>query len=243
MNFPEVDICLSPKLYEYHRKDEQVVVLVDVIRASTSMCVAFSNKVNKIIPVETVEIALEYKKRGYLVAGERESFKIPEFDFGNSPAEFLSSLLPGKDLVMTTTNGTSAIKSTGLDDNIIIGCFLNSDAVFRYLTSQSKNILFLCSGWKNTVNIEDTLFAGLMAERLIKSGEFVKSSDSVSLSISLFESARTNIFDFIINSSPRLKSKLSYIEEDIKLCLFSPQSDVLPFYTNGEIINLNLQVI
>ena len=238
MSFPKVDICLSPELYKYHKKDDQIVVVIDVIRASTSICVAISNNVKKLIPVETTEEALDFKAKGLLISGERESMKIEGFDFGNSPTEFLSDSIVGRELAMTTTNGTTAINIAKDASSLIIGSFINSDILISYLENCGKDVLLLCAGWKNTVNIEDTLFAGFVSQRLLGSGRYTADSDSVSLAISVFFAAKNNIYEFITSLSPRLKSKLSFLEEDIKFCLYSDKLNVIPVYKDGCFVNL-----
>ena len=101
-----VDVCLSPHLYSVYHRDDTIVVVIDVLRATSAMCTAFENSVNKIIPVATVEEATQYKKQGFLVGAERNGIALEGLDFGNSPSGYTEDKVKGKTIVITTTNGT-----------------------------------------------------------------------------------------------------------------------------------------
>ncbi len=234
----KVEICLSPSLYSLYKEDEQIVVVIDVIRASTSICVAISNGAKRIYPVLTIDEAMEYKRQGTLIAGENQSIKLEGFDLGNSPLEFNTDKIKGNELAMITTNGTNAILKAKDASSLLIASFINFDFVLNFLLKQNKNILLLCSGWTNKVNVEDTLFAGKLAQALLKSNKFTSDSDSVSIASGLYNKAADNLYNFILSSSPRLKSKLSFLEQDIRFCLYAEQLKVLPVYEDGYIANL-----
>ena len=224
----EIDVCLSPALYHLYKTEKQVVVVIDVIRASTSICTAFHSGVSKIFPVISADEALLAKKKGHIISGERNSEKLDGFDLGNSPFEFQSPKLKGKELTMTTTNGTFAIQTAQSAHQVLIGSFINFDFLTNYLLNQENDVLLLCAGWEQKVNIEDSLFTGKIAQALIHSGTFSSSSDSVSLAIEIYNSAKKDLFSYIVSSSPRLKSKLSFLEDDIRYCLYGEQLNVLP---------------
>ncbi|MDB2697813.1 2-phosphosulfolactate phosphatase, partial [Crocinitomicaceae bacterium] len=104
-----VEVCFTPQDYDYFKGRFEIVVVIDVLRATSAICSAFNNGVNSIIPVSTIEEALEYKQKGYLVGAERGGEIVPGFDFGNSPYSYMRPELKGKDIVLSTTNGTRAI--------------------------------------------------------------------------------------------------------------------------------------
>ncbi len=238
MKKAKVEICLSPALYDLYKEDEQIVVVIDVIRASTSICLALSNGINKLYPVLTIDDAMKHRKKGRLIAGENQSIKLDGFDFGNSPYEFIGKQTENKELAIITTNGTNAILKAKNADQLIIASFINFDYALNFLLKQNKNILLLCSGWTNKINIEDTLFAGKLSQALLKSNKFSSDSDSVSIASELYNQASADLYNFVLSSSPRLKSKLSFLEKDIRFCLFSKQLKVLPVYTKGYISKL-----
>lgn len=238
MDKPKVEICLSPSLYSLYKEDNQAVVVIDVIRASTSICTAINHGVTRIYPLLSADKANQFREKKVLIAGENQSIKLDGFDFGNSPLEFITDAIKGKELAMITTNGTNAILTANDASELLIGSFINFDSILKYLLTQEKKVLLLCSGWMGKVNIEDTLFAGKLANALLQSNNYVTSSDSVALAIDVFMNANNDLYDFIISSSPRLKSKLSFLKEDIKYCLFAEQMNVLPVYNGDFISNL-----
>lgn len=233
-----IDICLSPALYPLYKKVNQVVIVIDVIRASTSICTAFHSGAFKIFPVVTAEEALLSKKKGHVISGERNSLKLDGFDLGNSPFEFQSPKLKGKELTMTTTNGTLAIQTAQSAHQVFIGSFINFEILQNYLLKQENEVLLLCAGWEQKVNIEDSLFAGKLAQALIHSGKFTSSSDAVSLATEIYNVAKNDLFNYIISNSLRLKSKLSFLEDDIRYCLFGAQLNVLPVLKGNCLVDL-----
>lgn len=143
-----VEACFSPKLYEHRlTKDNFIVVIVDILRATTSICAAFDHGVDKIIPVAGIEKAREYKEKGYIVACERDG-KILDFaDVGNSSSDFLKDSFKGKTIAYSTTNGTKAINLASDAKEIIIGSFTNLTAISDWLTEKKKNVVILCAAW------------------------------------------------------------------------------------------------
>jgi 2-phosphosulfolactate phosphatase len=235
MSKPKIDIALSPLLFDLHSTSEQIVVVIDVIRASTSICVALENGVKSIAPVSSIEEALALKNKGYITAGERGSYQLEGFDMGNSPHDFRDPAIRKMNLAMTTTNGTKAISCAGNSKEIVVGTFINSNAILNYLKSKNTDVLLLCAGWTGHVNIEDTLYAGMLAEQLLESKIFGSSSDSVSLAMELYKNAKAELFKFIIAASPRLAGKVSFLKEDIELCLTHNLIDIVPVLRDGHL--------
>ena len=227
----EIDVCMSPALYEFYAKDNTIVIMVDAIRASASICTAFINGISEIIPISEKSVALEYRKKGYLIAGERNGFKIEDFDFGNSPFNFTKEKIAGKKLAFTTTNGTRAINKVQEykteNTEIFIGSFLNISALSKKIISDDRNVTILCSGWKNGVNIEDTVFAGFLTEKLFESGKFIK-NEAANLAFKFSKGAKSNIYEFTMQNSPRLKQKRIVLEKDIRYCLQKNITDIVP---------------
>lgn len=163
---PVIDVCLSPDLMHLYPVADKTVVVVDILRATSCMTTAFAHGIGGIVPYAALADCLASKTNGYLIAGERDGRKVDGFDLGNSPFEYMDGLIKGKTIGFTTTNGTQAIAKSKGAQEIIIGSFLNLSAVVDYLRKVSTDILVVCSGWKGKVNLEDTLFAGALVERL-----------------------------------------------------------------------------
>jgi 2-phosphosulfolactate phosphatase len=237
-----LDICLTPKLLSNHHFDQTSIVIIDIIRASSSICTALSYGVEHIVARAGIEEVLKLKDEGYLIAGERNGDKLEGFDYGNSPIAFMDRKLEGKKLALTTTNGTYTIdeallasaESSGVE--IIIGAFVNYSKLLNYLYHGSKNILLLCSGWKGGLSIEDTVFAGKLAFELMKSGKFQMYSDSARHGILLYEEARSNYFNFIMDNSVRFSKNFGNLSHDIRYSLKEDVASVLPVLKDGKIV-------
>jgi 2-phosphosulfolactate phosphatase len=156
-----ITTVLSPALFEatVGGVENKNVVVIDILRATTTMCVAMENGANSIWPVDSVQKAAQAGS-SFLTAGERNGEKVEGFDLGNSPQEFSEEVVKGRDIVMTTTNGTKAISLSEGAKNIYIASYRNISAVVQELQKQPEDIVLFCSGWKDQVNLEDTLFAG-----------------------------------------------------------------------------------
>jgi len=160
----KIEVCFSPAMYHSFHDDNSIIVIVDILRATTAMCTAFMNGAKSLIPVSTLEEAKEYKSKGYLVAAERDGIVCDFADFGNSPYNFQREIVEGKTIVYSTTNGTQAINMAKKAYKILVGSFLNISALASYITYENKDVIIFCSGWKDRFSLEDTLFAGALAE-------------------------------------------------------------------------------
>ena len=169
----KIDVCFSPALYPVYHNPEAIVVVVDVFRATTTMAAAFSNGVRSIRPVATVEEAEAYKAKGWLVGAERNVKRCSFADFGNSPFDYTAEKVSGKDIVFTTTNGTRAITIAKSAFRVITGAFINLQAVADYCVRHKRDVVVLCSGWQDKVNIEDTLFGGALTDALLNTSLYL----------------------------------------------------------------------
>jgi len=161
-----IDVCLSPELMHLYDVRDRTVVVVDILRATSCMVTAFAHGVESITPVANLEQCRKMKTQGYVISGERDGKKVEGFDKGNSPFEYLDDQVKGLKVAFTTTNGTQAIEKSKEAKEVIIGAFLNLNTVAKYLLLGENNALIVCAGWKGRVNLEDTLFAGALVERL-----------------------------------------------------------------------------
>ncbi|MCC6837825.1 MAG: 2-phosphosulfolactate phosphatase [Bacteroidia bacterium] len=222
-----VDVCLSPQLYPAYEKEDTIVVVIDVLRATSAMCTAFEYGVEKMIPVATLEEAHEYKKQGYLVGAERNGIAIEGFDFGNSPYSYMTEKTKDQTVVISTTNGTQAIEAARKAYKVVIGAFTNITALCNWLQTQDKNVLLLCSGWKNRLNLEDTVFAGAVAERLINSNLY-QTGDAALAALFLYQQTQQSQVKFFHNSSHSKRLAAMGLKKDIKYCFTLDQTAIIP---------------
>lgn len=233
-----IEVCFTPGEYAYYKDEFEIVVVIDVLRATSAMCAAFDNGILSIIPVPTIEEALEYKKNGYLVGAERKGQIVEGFDFGNSPFSYMKEEFRGKEVVLTTTNGTKSLEVAKDAETVVVGSFLNLTALSKWLSKQDKNILCLCSGWQDKFNLEDTICAGAISDFLISTGNFISIEDSSIAAKYLFLSAKDNYLGYLKSSSHRRRLKHLNLNDDIKYCLTPDQTDVIPILINGKLIKL-----
>jgi 2-phosphosulfolactate phosphatase len=164
----EVNVCLSPALIPLFGVEKYIVVIIDIFRATSSICYGIDNGAEAIIPVAEVEECLAYQEKypHYLLAAERNGEVVNGFDFGNSPFSYTKEKVTGKTVVLTTTNGTHALHLSRNAKKVVIGSFLNLTAICDWLKTQQDDVLLVCAGWKNNFNLEDTVFAGAVTYQL-----------------------------------------------------------------------------
>jgi 2-phosphosulfolactate phosphatase len=231
-----IEVCLTPKLFsEIQTKDRYIVVLVDILRATTSICAAFENGVKRILPVATLEEAKAMKDKGFLVASEQDGKKLDFADFGNSAFNFSREAIGGKTMVYCTTNGTRALDIAKEAEKIAMGAFINLSAVTAWLIGQDSNVVILCSGWKNKFCLEDAIFAGALSERLIETGKFKTNCDSAAAAIDLWLLARPDLLGYIEKAAHRHRLKKLGLDDVIPYSFSLDSTRVVPVYADGEI--------
>lgn len=219
----KVDVCFSPALYSVYHDPESVVVVVDVFRATTTIAAAFQNGVRSIRPVATVEEAEAYKANGWLVGAERNVRRCAFADFGNSPFDYTPDKVSGRDVVFTTTNGTKAINTAKEAFRVVTGAFVNLKAVANYCLHHQRNVVVLCSGWQDKVNIEDTLFGGALAGLLIETNLYVAGSDATLIALDMWNHHKNNLLPYMEKTDHMARLVANHLEDSVPYCL-SPDS-------------------
>lgn len=233
-----VEVCFSPKLYpELLTKENFIVVLVDILRATTSICTAFENGVKTIIPVASLNEARILKGQGYLVASEQDGKKLDFADFGNSAFSFTRDKIEGKTLVYCTTNGTRALEMAKDAKIIAIGAFINISALKNWIIKEDRNVVILCSGWKNKFCLEDTIFAGALTEMLLTNPAFITCCDSAKAAIDIWSLARYDLTGYIEKAAHRHRLKKLGLDEVIPYSFTSDLTSVVPVYEGKVIMN------
>ena len=231
-----IEVCFTPGEYAYFKDEFETVVVIDVLRATSAICTAFQYGVAAIIPVPTIEEAMAYKNQGYLAGAERKGQIVEGFDFGNSPFSYMKEEFIGQEIVLTTTNGTKSLDVAKEAPNVVVGSFLNLDALCKWLEKQEENVLCLCSGWQDKFNLEDTICAGAICDYLVSTGDYTSIEDSSIAAKYLFLSAKDNYLGYLKSSSHRRRLKNLNLNEDIKFCLTPNQTDVIPILKNGKLV-------
>ncbi len=234
-----LEVILTPNLLPLYPLQGKVVVVIDVLRATTTMTVALDQGATKVIPVESIEECLSYKdKPDHILAGERGGQKVEGFMYGNSPFEYMDGVVKGKTLVLTTTNGTRAIKMSRDAKEILIGGFLNFSALTRWLLNESTDTVLLCSGWRDKFNLEDTIFAGAIINHLKE--YFLVDSDSAFAAEKLYLNSRRNMLHYMKQSSHYKRLAKFGVVNDIKYCLRPDLTNVVPILKDGALVRADI---
>ncbi len=235
---PRIEACFSPREFEQYEEGFELIVVIDVLRATSAICAAIENGVKGIIPVDSVDEARAYLKKGYLAAAEREGQIVEGFPMGNSPISFLNPELKGETIVLTTTNGTKAIKIAENKETVIIGSLNNLGSLTKWLIRQERNTLVLASGWKDKFNLEDTICAGAIIDGVVESGKFASKEDSSVAAKFIYRSAKENIFSYLKASSHRRRLRKLNLNADVNYCLTPNNLTAIPILKNGILVPL-----
>jgi 2-phosphosulfolactate phosphatase len=238
---PSLYTALSPALLHLYDLNNAVVVIIDVLRATSTITTALYNGAKCVIPVDSVAKCIELGRQiDGITAGERDGMIAEGLEHGNSPFEYPREFINNKTLVLTTTNGTKLLHMA-LDrgaGQIITGSFPNLGSVCDYLISQNQPVVLGCAAWKDRVNIEDLLFAGAVINQVKE--HFSINCDSSQIAETLYTDAKADLYEFMKarNASHYLRLMGFGVEKDIRYCLTSNVANVLPFYENGKLIVL-----
>ncbi|TVR74796.1 MAG: 2-phosphosulfolactate phosphatase [Marinilabiliales bacterium] len=223
-----IEVCYSPALYDYYRNDDAIVVVSDILRATTAICAAFDNGVKNLIPVGGIDEAREWKAKGYLVAAERDGIVLDFADFGNSPFNFKPDRVRGRTIVYSTTNGTQAIMMASGAKQVAVGAFVNLSALAGWLLEAGRDVVILCAGWKNRFNLEDTVFAGALADKLTGSGNFATKCDAAVAARDLWLTAQADLVGYMEKAAHRHRLKKLGLDDVLEYCFTPDSTDVIP---------------
>jgi 2-phosphosulfolactate phosphatase len=223
---PKIDVCLTPELLPLFKLEDKIVVVIDILRATSCMVTGLAHGISEILPVASLEESATYGLMGYITAAERNGMKMEGFDLDNSPFSYMDPVLYGKKICVTTTNGTKAIILSASAKKVVIGSFLNLKAVCDYLYIRGCDVVLLCAGWKGQVNAEDTLFAGAIISYLRDS--FQIGNDSALISRDLYEMQKDRMLEYLKDTSHYQRLSRLNIHKDIEFCLQSSIYDCLP---------------
>ncbi len=187
----QLHIHLLPSLTSQHELAGETVVVIDVLRASTTIAFALASGAKEVIPCLHVGEARELRQRlgnQAVLGGEREGVKIEGFDLGNSPREYVEDVVVGKTVIFTTTNGTRALQTCVGAGRIVIGSFVNLSAVCEAVRDDER-VHIVCAGTRGQITREDVLVAGAMAEQLYVEQLSLEMNDSAQIALDAWQTA------------------------------------------------------
>lgn len=234
-----VETILSPALFPLRTTAcGHVTVAVDILRATTALCAAFYAGAEEIVPLLSLDDLPSYQSQGYTLAAERGGHKVSGAECGNSPTEYLTMNLKGRRLAYSTTNGTVAILAASQAGRTLVGAFANMSALAEKLVSESNNVVLLCSGWLNSASLEDTVFCGALASRLIASGKFQASDDATTMAIRIWLQAESDPYAFCAEATHVQRLQRMGCDRDIRFAFQADTCPVVPHFADGRLVSL-----
>ena len=235
----KIEVCVTPALLGLYDIEHTIVVVIDILRATSSIVYGIDNGATAIIPVANVEDCLNYTDKGYLLAAERNGSVVEGYDFGNSPFSYTTERVGGKTVVLTTTNGTKALHmARAKAKQVVVGSFLNLQALCDYLKTRNEDVLLLCAGWKDQFNLEDTLFAGAVVQELRP--HFDEFDDSGVAAEDLYQLAKADLRAYINKSSHSHRLAALNIEADVQFCLQLNLCQAIPVLEGDNLVRLTV---
>ena len=233
----KVDIHFFPTLLEELHLKEKIVVVVDVLRASTSITTAIYNGAREVVPVTTVAEAgkIAMNTGGSVVlAGERNGVMIEGFHLGNSPTEFTSEKIKNKTVVFTSTNGSIALAKTRFAKFSLVGSFTNVSLIANFLIEQNQDFAIICAGKQHMFCIEDTVCAGMIINKVAERAP-IEPTDAAVAALALYENFGHSILEMLQNSEHGLFLSEIGFGKDLEVCAVVDSLPILPVYHNNAI--------
>lgn len=233
----KLDVCLSPLQFNLFEHQDKNVVVIDVLRASSTIATALEYGMKEVIPVASLEDAQKFDSNDFLIAAERNGEIVEGFQYGNSPLRYMTPDIQGQSLVLTTTNGTKCVKlSTGAAD-IVIGSFVNLQAITEWLKLNARDTVLFCCGWRDHFSLEDTLAAGALVHLL--KDDFQIDSDSCFMAERLYLEAKDELYLYVENTSHFQRLAKKGLVEDISYCMRPIQVSNVPILVQDRFIKAN----
>ena len=229
-----LELVLSPALHSLFSFEGKTVVIIDVLRATSTIVAAFDSGFEVVKTVKEIDKAMALKDEQSLVAGERNGDKVVGFDLGNSPLEVSNFENKTENLILTSTNGTKCIEIAHQKkaSKIVCGSLINVDALASFLKNDSNDLILFCSAWKNRINMEDTYMAGKLINKL---SNYEIDCDSAILALNVFKE-NPNAKDYLKNATHFQRLVAKGNAEDVQYCLSEIQLQVVPLlsqYNDG----------
>lgn len=234
----KVDLIISADHVKENIIKDKVVVVIDMLRATSVITTAFINGCRDVIPLLTVEEAFEkkelFKAGEFVLGGERKAIKIDGFDFSNSPLEYTENIIKNKTLIITTTNGTRTLTSCTSAKSVFIGCMLNASAVAEKLIDINEDIVIVNAGTNGQFSMDDYICAGLIIKEMMEKSSRIDLTDIAKASLKTYEDY-PNIIDYI-REARHYKVMIDLgLEKDIAYCIQKNITKIVPKYKNGYI--------
>ena len=232
-----LDVLLLPRELPVRPRPEVTAVVIDVLRATTSIVVAFQHGCRSILPVASIEEAERARRTtpDAVLAGEQGGRRIPGFDLGNSPCEFTREAVGGRDVILTTSNGTKTLRAVGGGRTVAIGAFLNRSAVGDWVVARGVDSLIVCSGYEGGFSLEDAVCAGAIVERTVQLATGLILGDGARACQVLWERFGSDLVRLFRETDWGRRMLALGFEADLAVCARVDVTDVVPTMEEGRI--------
>lgn len=231
------DVFATGRSFSEDEVKGKTVVVIDVLRASSTLVTALSHGARGVIAVEDMgdatRIAQNLDASSYLLCGEQGGVKIEGFHLGNSPSEYTEEVVKGRTLIFNSTNGSPTLVRCSGAKEVIIGCFLNAGAVVERLKQTEREVLIVCSGWKSRLSFEDMLCAGYLLHKLIGATMPDEAPDGAQLAAALYKQYGKKVVSSVERSNHGKRLALLGYAEDIPYCCSVDTTEVVPVLEDG----------
>jgi 2-phosphosulfolactate phosphatase len=232
-----LDVLLLPGELPVRPRPESAAVVIDVLRATTSIVAAFQHGCRSILPVADFEEAQQARMAapGAVLAGEQGGLRIPGFDLGNSPREFTREAVGGRDVILTTSNGTKTLRAVGGGRTVAIGALLNRAAVGDWLIARGADSLIVCSGYEGGFSLEDAVCAGAIVDRAAGAAARLALGDGARAGQVLWERFGPDLLRLLPGTAWGQRVLAMGFGPDMEVCARVDVTDVVPTMEGGRI--------
>nr|MBN2278844.1 2-phosphosulfolactate phosphatase [candidate division Zixibacteria bacterium] len=235
------ELFLIPGSVSEERLAGKTLVMIDVLRASTTICQSLRAGARAVIPVERPGEAAELRSKlgveDTILGGERKGIKIDNFDLGNSPLEYTEERVKGKVVILTTSNGTQGYARANASKLIITAGLVNISRVARKVAEAGQDVAIICAGEEGDFSIEDTLCGGMLIERLLIGENLdMELNDAASLALLLYRSNKDRLKQTIAHGEHGRYLKQIGFDDDVRLATEADSIAVLPVLKDRRIV-------
>jgi 2-phosphosulfolactate phosphatase len=238
----KLDLYFSPAEINEGDLTDKLVLVIDVLRVSTTIVYALNNGCKDVIPTDSIDSAIELAQKigreNVLLCGERMGLKIEGFDLGNSPQEYIPEKISGKTLIFASTNGTKAIVKGSKGAKLTVGCFVNFEAVTNYIFSHPSDLAIICSGKFNQFCLEDSVCAGMFVQKLSEKFGKLQKNDAAQASMRFSQIFGENLLDMLyLSNHGRYLIEIGF-ESDLPICANLNSVNLIPILSGGKLIRV-----
>ncbi|MBI4496581.1 MAG: 2-phosphosulfolactate phosphatase [Chloroflexi bacterium] len=241
----DIDVTFTPADLAQQDRTGRIVVVLDVVRASTTIIQALAHGCARVLPQATVEearsLAATLPPRERLLGGERNGQRISGFDLGNSPREYTAERVRDKTLVFTTTNGTRTLQAAQGADSILVGAFANLPAVVQKLAAAGRPVLLAAAGRLDRPVLDDVVCAGMFVQQLQeRQPEGGSLSDAALLAWQVYRAYEGRLVEALrLSASGQALLRLGReYEDDLRCCAQVGVSSLIPAVNDGALLPL-----